>query len=186
MRNAECQWKRRSASDLPIQFRIPHSEFRIHPFKLSSTSSQIRCSIARCSSWIRAVSSAGTTSAMSASVFSWPPDLPRNATTVTLRACAACAARITLGLSPLVRSEEHTSELQSLAYLVCRLLLEKKNHATLFKTLAYVPDPHLRNKSSKFRTCSPFSAGIYRQTPIRTVLLPGGHGEHWLRSESPL
>src|SRR5687767_15707114 len=28
------------------------------------------------------------------------------------------------------RSEEHTSELQSLAYLVCRLLLEKKNHTT--------------------------------------------------------
>src|SRR2546425_6702579 len=31
------------------------------------------------------------------------------------------------------RSEEHTSELQSLAYLVCRLLLEKKkkkNHLT--------------------------------------------------------
>src|SRR5205823_7278939 len=28
---------------------------------------------------------------------------------------------------PRHRSEEHTSELQSLAYLVCRLLLEKKN-----------------------------------------------------------
>src|SRR2546423_3417606 len=28
----------------------------------------------------------------------------------------------------LVRSEEHTSELQSLAYLVCRLLLEKKKY----------------------------------------------------------
>src|SRR2546425_6039741 len=28
------------------------------------------------------------------------------------------------------RSEEHTSELQSLAYLVCRLLLEKKNIGT--------------------------------------------------------
>src|SRR3989441_5733055 len=27
---------------------------------------------------------------------------------------------------PSARSEEHTSELQSLAYLVCRLLLEKK------------------------------------------------------------
>src|SRR5205823_8425109 len=27
---------------------------------------------------------------------------------------------------PVLRSEEHTSELQSLAYLVCRLLLEKK------------------------------------------------------------
>src|SRR5687767_15756169 len=29
------------------------------------------------------------------------------------------------------RSEEHTSELQSLAYLVCRLLLEKKNNNQL-------------------------------------------------------
>src|SRR5687767_15526534 len=28
--------------------------------------------------------------------------------------------------SAAIRSEEHTSELQSLAYLVCRLLLEKK------------------------------------------------------------
>src|SRR2546425_8506609 len=28
------------------------------------------------------------------------------------------------------RSEEHTSELQSLAYLVCRLLLEKKKNRT--------------------------------------------------------
>src|SRR2546425_3410738 len=30
------------------------------------------------------------------------------------------------GLEVAMRSEEHTSELQSLAYLVCRLLLEKK------------------------------------------------------------
>src|SRR5687767_15705711 len=30
-----------------------------------------------------------------------------------------------------VRSEEHTSELQSLAYLVCRLMLEKKNNGPL-------------------------------------------------------
>src|SRR5687767_15636601 len=30
------------------------------------------------------------------------------------------------GTFPKCRSEEHTSELQSLAYLVCRLLLEKK------------------------------------------------------------
>src|SRR2546425_2895255 len=29
------------------------------------------------------------------------------------------------------RSEEHTSELQSLAYLVCRLLLEKKKKLTI-------------------------------------------------------
>src|SRR2546425_9778251 len=31
---------------------------------------------------------------------------------------------------PAPRSEEHTSELQSLAYLVCRLLLEKKKKTT--------------------------------------------------------
>src|SRR2546425_6846461 len=34
------------------------------------------------------------------------------------------------------RSEEHTSELQSLAYLVCRLLLEKKKNT--------IPPGHLR------------------------------------------
>src|SRR5687767_15358815 len=34
-------------------------------------------------------------------------------------------------LSAVLRSEEHTSELQSLAYLVCRLLLEKKKKITL-------------------------------------------------------
>src|SRR5205823_11094607 len=33
------------------------------------------------------------------------------------------------------RSEEHTSELQSLAYLVCRLLLEKKNTHTEFTVI---------------------------------------------------
>src|SRR3712207_8162594 len=32
--------------------------------------------------------------------------------------------------NPLARSEEHTSELQSRQYLVCRLLLEKKTNAT--------------------------------------------------------
>src|SRR5687767_15333889 len=31
----------------------------------------------------------------------------------------------------MARSEEHTSELQSLAYLVCRLLLEKKKKNTI-------------------------------------------------------
>src|SRR2546425_8087185 len=34
--------------------------------------------------------------------------------------------RIVVFDDPYYRSEEHTSELQSLAYLVCRLLLEKK------------------------------------------------------------
>src|SRR3712207_9211522 len=43
------------------------------------------------------------------------------AVAVRLGPVAALAA-----LLPLLRSEEHTSELQSRQYLVCRLLLEKK------------------------------------------------------------
>src|SRR2546423_11532938 len=43
------------------------------------------------------------------------------------------------------RSEEHTSELQSLAYLVCRLLLEKKKNRihifTLHHTVPAIPLP---------------------------------------------
>src|SRR6266545_7612362 len=38
---------------------------------------------------------------------------------------------------PAPRSEEHTSELQSLAYLVCRLLLEKKKNTTEPATSEY-------------------------------------------------
>src|SRR2546425_7664383 len=36
------------------------------------------------------------------------------------------------------RSEEHTSELPSLAYLVCRLLLGKKEHTLELQSLAYL------------------------------------------------
>src|SRR2546425_5634336 len=37
------------------------------------------------------------------------------------------------------RSEEHTSELQSLAYLVCRLLLEKKKKNLLRSVVSVIP-----------------------------------------------
>src|SRR2546425_9621582 len=42
-----------------------------------------------------------------------------------------------LRVRPWTRSEEHTSELQSLAYLVCRLLLEKKKEK---KTILHIRD----------------------------------------------
>src|ERR1039457_7293955 len=45
----------------------------------------------------------------------------------------------------LVRSEEHTSELQSPCNLVCRLLLEKKTNATLHTNQTashYTPRPY--------------------------------------------
>src|SRR2546425_9745317 len=51
------------------------------------------------------------------------PQCPRSPTTTSSRSTSASAASCR-------RSEEHTSELQSLAYLVCRLLLEKKKKKT--------------------------------------------------------
>src|SRR3712207_7361411 len=39
------------------------------------------------------------------------------------------------GAAPTARSEEHTSELQSRQYLVCRLLLEKQNLTTYPQSL---------------------------------------------------
>src|SRR2546425_5150070 len=52
---------------------------------------------------------------------------------------AACAFQIVR--NRFARSEEHTSELQSLAYLVCRLLLEKK------KPVKKLPSPRSYNQS---------------------------------------
>src|SRR3712207_7158229 len=46
------------------------------------------------------------------------------------------------------RSEEHTSELQSRQYLVCRLLLEKKNEHHLLQSLQRA---HRRQKKSTRR-----------------------------------
>src|SRR2546425_5672863 len=42
-----------------------------------------------------------------------------------------------LSLIAFLRSEEHTSELQSLAYLVCRLLLEKKKCTYYYNFYSY-------------------------------------------------
>src|SRR5687768_17911129 len=61
------------------------------------------------------------------------PSLPRRMKTPRTPLCASRRRRLTTSTcrpamcwSPM-RSEEHTSELQSRLHLVCRLLLEKKN-----------------------------------------------------------
>src|SRR3712207_8516826 len=53
-----------------------------------------------------------------------PPDSRRAAE----RAARPSARGRASASAPVVRSEEHTSELQSRQYLVCRLLLEKKKY----------------------------------------------------------
>src|SRR2546430_13665543 len=62
------------------------------------------------------------------------------------------ATRLGLTAYPLhrdIRSEEHTSELQSQSNLVCRLLLEKKRHITqLAATGISVPDSSFTDRTS--------------------------------------
>src|SRR3712207_8667750 len=55
------------------------------------------------------------------------PRTPKNSDSTTMSAAATQKPRTCSQLTATVRSEEHTSELQSRQYLVCRLLLEKKN-----------------------------------------------------------
>src|SRR2546425_2397448 len=50
------------------------------------------------------------------------------------------------------RSEEHTSELQSLAYLVCRLLLEKKKN--IITPTQRVPPPQSQPSACLCSSCA--------------------------------
>src|SRR5262245_62464683 len=49
------------------------------------------------------------------------------------------------------RSEEHTSELQSLRHLVCRLLLEKKKKKTSYNTDQHNIHQHNENTQNTYR-----------------------------------
>src|SRR5687767_15546782 len=80
-----------------------------------------------------------------------------------------------------VRSEEHTSELQSLAYLVCRLLLEKKktNHLTSDTHYNTLANPaHLRSGDTATLHTSiggvgPSALSLARCIHLRVLSLPG-------------
>src|SRR5438093_4478995 len=59
----------------------------------------------------------------------------REFVTTTTGVAVAAALGPTIRIKRRRRSEEHTSELQSLTNLVCRLLLEKKNNKQLHDAL---------------------------------------------------
>src|SRR5438552_12452905 len=78
-------------------------------------------------------------------VIAWPPRTAPDAAAASLsdsgvtdaqRSCASAEP----GASGAVRSEEHTSELQSPDHLVCRLLLEKKKKHILGHRDYFVDD----------------------------------------------
>src|SRR2546423_7606558 len=69
------------------------------------------------------------------------------------RQAGVCGVRCEGG-TRVLRSEEHTSELQSLAYLVCRLLLEKKKRSTYSAPISYRSTCRWPNVMSGRRTTS--------------------------------
>src|SRR2546425_8026941 len=83
---------------------------------------------------------------------SWPVVTSATCTASPTRTCSIPPAP--RGRRDRTRSEEHTSELQSLAYLVCRLLLEKKKISTqyanriasLYHTASTHYEPGRRNR----------------------------------------
>src|SRR5258707_7466764 len=78
-----------------------------------------------------------------------------------------CALSLLTSLDPIsplppittifMRSEEHTSELQSRQYLVCRLLLEKKKKGTRDECIV-IPVTRERRKASRAHDVMEFSA----------------------------
>src|SRR5205823_5014016 len=64
------------------------------------------------------------------------------------------------------RSEEHTSELQSLAYLVCRLLLEKKNLDDTYGSIVFLFILRRPRRSTLFPYTTLFRSRILRLCPF--------------------
>src|SRR3712207_8617306 len=69
------------------------------------------------------------------------------------------------------RSEEHTSELQSRQYLVCRLLLEKKNMYTLQTTTFLRPSTRLIPTAPVCLLCTLLSALQMKFILVSTTML---------------
>src|SRR5258706_8298559 len=68
------------------------------------------------------------------------------------------------------RSEEHTSELQSLTNLVCRLLLEKKKTQVRNPPIEQSPSPSSPSNSRHQPCCYPYQPGLSSSRRCSTSL----------------
>src|SRR3712207_7187655 len=68
-----------------------------------------------------------------------PPPTPRTSPGRPASAARTGASAAPPAARPVARSEEHTSELQSRQYLVCRLLLEKNTLSNFLFVLLLLP-----------------------------------------------
>src|SRR3989441_4175452 len=83
---------------------------------------------------------------------------------------ARFSSRSALSLSfSAARSEEHTSELQSLAYLVCRLLLEKKKKT---HNLCTPQNPEMMNRLQRTASGSRHTDRVHWSTAVRAIMYP--------------
>src|SRR5438045_5414630 len=95
----------------PRRFRVPRPS-DVPPTRLPVLTSRLRHTVATCP----------------VSVQGWlAPGLQERLGELAVSAPLALAVVAVVYIGVALRSEEHTSELQSLRHLVCRLLLEKKN-----------------------------------------------------------
>src|SRR2546425_2262040 len=76
--------------------------------------------------WVRTPTTRDSDGLGSVSTASGSDRVHANTLTMTSQDWEKNVVKLAAGFGNANRSEEHTSELQSLAYLVCRLLLEKK------------------------------------------------------------
>src|SRR5205814_3596020 len=83
---------------------------------------------------------------------------------------------IGIGAMLVVRSEEHTSELQSLRHLVCRLLLEKKKTKTIISIEGDINRIRLENKKQRIAS---IRYGFF--THDRTAAIVGNEPNHILK-----
>src|SRR3954449_13492669 len=72
----------------------------------------------------------------------------------------------------LIRSEEHTSELQSHSHLVCRLLLEKKKKIQTITT--HTPTKECEHTSRHVAVRNPLSSPLPRVRGLHHVYIPAG------------
>src|SRR5437870_6345927 len=80
--------------------------------------------------------------------------------------------------TPTIRSEEHTSELQSRGHLVCRLLLEKKNRSLRRPDGRRQPPRAERTTSSRCRALRGGWSALLRRGS-RLYQLAADSGEAW-------
>src|SRR6266702_1977360 len=97
-------------------------------------------------------------------IFRGPPHCPRGS-----------AHRSGKGSARLVRSEEHTSELQSRGHLVCRLLLEKK------KLVHSHGKGMVRNKYDRFARTPVLGAGYVNESLYGVSLCPYAYDRIYAR-----